>query len=117
MGDGIVWFGKYSVGCIATGSWKREWTVLPLATAVALQTMWASANKSQDCGLLFLIEHLHVLCPDRVLFKFSLSVTDVYKPTHLNHRYHFMFSLSFRPGLLPAYFQERIWLSVSSHSG
>lgn len=80
MGDGIVWFGKYSVGCMATGSWKREWTVLPLATVVALQTMWASANKSQDCGLLFLIEHLHVLCSDRVLFKFNLSVTDVSKP-------------------------------------
>lgn len=64
VGDGIVWFGKYSVGCIATGSWKREWTVLPLATVVALQTMWASANMSQDCGLLLLIEHLYVFFSD-----------------------------------------------------
>lgn len=76
MGDGIVWFGKYSVGCIATGSWKREWTVLPLATVVALQTMWASANKSQDCGLLFLIEHLYVFFSE-CCFKLDLSVTDV----------------------------------------
>lgn len=64
VGDGIVWFGKYSVGCIATGSWKREWTVLLVATVVALQTMWASANMIQDCGLLLLIEHLYMFFSD-----------------------------------------------------
>lgn len=47
-GGGVVWFGKYSVGCVATGSWKREGTALPLATVVALQTMWAGANTSQE---------------------------------------------------------------------
>lgn len=76
-GGGIVWFGKYSVGRIATGSWKREWTVLPIATVVALQTMWASSNMSQDCRLLFLIEHLYVFFSDCTLCESDLPVTDV----------------------------------------
>lgn len=59
-GGGIVWFGRHSAGRLATGSWKREWTVLPAATVVAPQTMWAGANTSQDRRLRLLIEHLYV---------------------------------------------------------
>lgn len=40
--------------------------MLPIATVVALQTMWASSNTSQDCRLLFLIEHLYVFFSVRV---------------------------------------------------
>lgn len=52
--DDIVWFGKYSPGCPATGSWRREWTALSLATVVTQQTMKAGKQpkQRQDCRLL-----------------------------------------------------------------
>lgn len=52
--DDIVWFGKYSPGCPATGSWRREWTALSLATVVTQQTMRAGKQpkQRQDCRLL-----------------------------------------------------------------
>lgn len=51
--------------------------MLPIATVVALQTMWASANMSQDCGLQLLIEHLYVFFSDREKYRSPVKVRSV----------------------------------------
>lgn len=68
--DDIVWFGKYSRSCPATGSWRQEWTASPLATVVTQQTMRAG-KQCQDCSLEVLIEHLHIFSLVK-LFEFDL---------------------------------------------